>query len=129
MIAATSGGRATGTGSGPATEFGGRVDPPARDLAVLAASVNELLDAMSNRQLEAQRVSDAMNAERAAAAAAQVAREISAVADQTRLLALNAAIEAPRSSDTAGPVGAEHFRYRRPLIDNGRDRRPAPRRT
>ena len=66
-----------------AAELGGRVDPPARDLAVLAGSVNELLEAMSARQLEAQRASEAMNAERAAASAER--RETEARAERERL--------------------------------------------
>ena len=44
-----------------AAAAGGRVEPPGRELAVLAASVNELLDVMTARQLEAQREHDAMD--------------------------------------------------------------------
>ena len=71
---------------------GGRVAPPGRSLAVLATSVNELLDVMTARQLEAQRESDAMAAERAAAAAAQLESE--ALAERARA---DAAAEAQRA--------------------------------
>jgi methyl-accepting chemotaxis protein len=50
---------------------GGRVTPPARELAVLATSVNELLDTMTARQLEAQHAIERADGERAQAAAAQ----------------------------------------------------------
>ncbi len=75
---------------------GGRVAPPGRSLAVLATSVNELLDVMTARQLEAQRESDAMAAERAAAAAAQLESE--ALAERARA---DAAAEAQRASAEA----------------------------
>lgn len=55
-----------------AEAHGGHVAPPGRDLAVLAGSVNRLLDKMSERQLEAQRAGEAVAAERAAAAAAKL---------------------------------------------------------
>ena len=50
---------------------GGQVEAPARDLAVLATSVNELLQVMGERQAEAQRESEARAAERAEAMAVQ----------------------------------------------------------
>jgi methyl-accepting chemotaxis protein len=71
---------------------GGHVAPPARELAVLADSVNELLDVMTARQAEAQRASEAMIAERNIAAAAQ--RESEARAQQAQL---EAAAEAERA--------------------------------
>jgi signal transduction histidine kinase/sensor domain CHASE-containing protein len=54
-----------------ASASGGRVTPPTRELAVLASSANELLDAITARQLEAQHASEAI----AAAAAAELASE------------------------------------------------------
>jgi methyl-accepting chemotaxis protein len=73
---------------------GGSVAPPGRDLAVLATSVNGLLETMSERQLEAHRARDAAAAERAAAAAekheseARAERErIQAAAESQRELA------------------------------------------
>ncbi len=58
-----------------ATASGGRVAPPARDLSVLATSVNELLETMTARQLEAQHASETVAAERAETEAAQRERE------------------------------------------------------
>jgi sensor domain CHASE-containing protein len=54
-----------------AAASGGRVAPPARDLAVLATSVNELLDEMTARQREAQREQEQLASDRTAATAAQ----------------------------------------------------------
>ncbi len=59
---------------------GGRVEPPARDLAVLADSVNELLQVMGERQAVAARESEARAAERSEAMVAQ--RETEARARQ-----------------------------------------------
>jgi methyl-accepting chemotaxis protein len=81
---------------------GGRVAPPGRDLAVLATSVNELLDAMTAHQLEAQREADAMAAERAAAAAATL--EAEARAERTRVQA-----EAEADRERAEAAAAAHL--------------------
>ncbi|HET8977476.1 MAG TPA: methyl-accepting chemotaxis protein [Solirubrobacteraceae bacterium] len=50
-----------------AAAHGGHVKAPSRDLAVLAAGVNELLDEMAHRQRAAEREREAAAAERAAA--------------------------------------------------------------
>jgi methyl-accepting chemotaxis protein len=62
---------------------GGHVEAPGRDLAVLADSVNALLDGMTERQVEAQRERDAVELERAAATAARI--EAEAAAERARL--------------------------------------------
>jgi methyl-accepting chemotaxis protein/sensor domain CHASE-containing protein len=54
---------------------GSRVESPGRQLAVLATSVNELLDVMTERQAEARREQEAAAAERAAAAAEKIESE------------------------------------------------------
>ncbi|MGA2925679.1 MAG: methyl-accepting chemotaxis protein [Solirubrobacteraceae bacterium] len=54
---------------------GGHVTPPGRELAVLAGSVNDLLDVISERQRQAQRDSEAIADERAQAAAAKLESE------------------------------------------------------
>ncbi len=54
---------------------GGRVTPPGRDLRVLATSVNELLDVMTERQAQAQHQHDALVEERAAAVTARLEDE------------------------------------------------------
>ena len=86
---------------------GGRVAPPGRELAVLATSVNNLLDVMHERQLEAQRASQAAAAERAAAAEAKlesearVERERAQAAAEARLAREQAAAEAQRERELA----------------------------
>ncbi|MGA2925185.1 MAG: methyl-accepting chemotaxis protein [Solirubrobacteraceae bacterium] len=71
-----------------AAAVGGRVAPPARDLAVLATSVNELLEVMNARQLEAQRAREAAAAERAAAAAATHESEARALRERQEAAAV-----------------------------------------
>lgn len=94
---------------------GGRVTPPARDLAVLASSVNGLLDVMDERRLAGRRESDAIAAERAAAAQAKreseerVRRERDEAAAQARRERELAAAEAQREREQAA---AEALRER-----------------
>jgi PAS domain S-box-containing protein len=57
-----------------ATASGERVSPPARELAMLATGVNELLDTITVRRLEAQHATDAM----AAATAAELESDVRA---------------------------------------------------
>jgi methyl-accepting chemotaxis protein/sensor domain CHASE-containing protein len=75
---------------------GGHVEAPGRGLAVLAGSVNELLDVMTARQLEAQQEHEAITAERAAATAARI--EAEAAAERVRI---EAEAEAQRERDLA----------------------------
>jgi len=82
---------------------GGHVEAPGRELGVLAGSVNELLDVMTERQLEAQREHDAISAERAAAATAQIESE--ARAERARLEA-EAAAERERDAAAAAAQAA-----------------------
>jgi hypothetical protein len=83
---------------------GTHVTPNSRELATLAGSVNELLDAMTERQHEAQRASDAAAAEHAAAANERV--EAEARAERERL-----ETEA-RAERERAETAAEHQRER-----------------
>ncbi|MGA2010025.1 MAG: methyl-accepting chemotaxis protein, partial [Solirubrobacteraceae bacterium] len=87
---------------------GGRVTPPARELAVLATSVNELLDAMTEREHEAQRVSEAMADERAAAEAARLDSEVreQREREQAALEAREQREQAAREAQTARELAA-----------------------
>ncbi len=77
---------------------GGHVTATSRELATLAASVNELLDAMTDRQREAQRASDAAAAERVTAASER--RDAEARAERERLAA-EAELERERAETSA----------------------------
>ena len=94
FIAAVRGAAANGT----------HVTPNSRELATLAGSVNELLDAMTDRQQEAQRASDAAAAERVAAASER--HDAEARAERERLEA-ETALERERAE-----TAAEHQRER-----------------
>lgn len=79
-----------------AAATGGRVAAPARELAGLADSVNELLDEMTSRQREAQRQQEEIASERTAAELAR--RESDAQAERARA---EAAAEAERERQQA----------------------------
>jgi methyl-accepting chemotaxis protein len=110
---------------------GGQVEPPARELAGLASSVNELLDAISERQLQAEREREAIAAERAAEEAARLdadrraEREREQAAAEAERQQERAAAEAERERDrTAADAERERERVaaevRQESADNAR---------